>query len=498
MQPWVKKLSQASYSLSRYTLVCIGLLVLTLPIRSSTWPTLLERIKASGELIVASRNGPTTYYQGAEGYTGFDYTLLKGFADELGIELTIIEEGDLGRIFRRIEKRDIHMGAAGLTVTQKRSKRADFSYPYLQVTQQLIYRANTLKPQSIADIVGQKILVIGNSSHAEQLRSLKKTHPDLSWQEEHDIEMLDLMEKVHNGDITYAVVDSNALAMNANVYPKAMVAFDITEPQPLAWALPKTPDTSLKEAANTYLRKMESSGKLSKITESFYGHVGHIDYSGALLFAKRLKTRFPKWKEYIQDAAQENNLDWQLLAALSYQESHWNPKAKSPTGVRGFMMLTRNTAKEMGVTSRIDAKQSIYGGARYFRKMYDRLSPSIVEPDRTWLALASYNIGFYHLQDARKITQDQGGNPNLWQDVRERLPLLTKRQFYKKTRFGYARGHEAVGYVNNIRNFYNVIEWKEQERIEEEARKNDLASDAVEYESIISSALEELEDINAM
>ncbi len=498
MQPWVKRLSHASYSLSRYTLACIGLLALTLPIKSSTWPTLLERIKASGELIVASRNGPTTYYQGSEGYTGFDYTLLKGFTHDLGVKLRIVEEGDLGRIFRQIKKRDIHMGAAGLTITRKRLDQVDFSHPYLHVTQQLIYRANTPKPKNIADIVGHSILVIGNSSHAEQLRALKKTHPDLAWQEEHDIEMLDLMEKVHNGDITYAIVDSNALAMNANVYPKALVAFDITEPQPLAWALPKTPDKSLQQAANAYLRKIEASGKLNKITESFYGHVGHIDYSGALLFAKRLKTRFPKWKKPIQEAAQENDLDWQLLAALSYQESHWNPKAKSPTGVRGFMMLTRNTAKEMGVKSRLDAHQSIIGGARYFRKMYDRLSPSIVEPDRTWLALAAYNIGFYHLEDARKITQDQGGNPNLWQDIRERLPLLTKRQFYKKTRFGYARGHEAVGYVNNIRNFYNVIEWKEQERKQEDARKNDLASDTLEYESIISSALEELEDINAM
>ena len=162
-------------------------------------------------------------------------------------------------------------------------------------------------------------------------------------------------------------------------------------------------------------------------------------------------------------------------------------------------MLTRNTAKEMGVTNRLDPLQSIEGGAKYFRKMHDMLSSDITEPDRTWLALAAYNIGFFHLQDARKITQDQGANPNLWSDIRERLPLLTKRQYYKKTRYGYARGHEAVSYVNNIRNFYNVIAWKQANQQEDIASTNDPSSPADQaYESIISNALEELEEINAM
>ena len=127
------------------------------------------------------------------------------------------------------------------------------------------------------------------------------------------------------------------------------------------------------------------------------------------------------------------------------------------------------------------------------------LSADITEPHRTCLPLAAYNIGFFHLQDARKITQDQGANPNLWSDVRERLPLLTKRQYYKKTRYGYARGHEAVSYVNNIRNFYSVIAWKQESTLGNSAMAEDSKTKAnQDYESIISNALEELEDINAM
>lgn len=499
MHKWQNLIREASYRVTNHVIMVACVCILCYPIRASHWPTLLERIKLSGTLVVASRNGPTTYYQDNEGYTGFDYELLRGFAQQLEVELEVVEIEDLGQIFSAINQRKVHMGAAGLTVTPKRAQLVNFSEPYQHVTQQLIYRSNSPKPANIKDVIGKDILVIGNSSHAERLRELKKQHPDLTWEEQYDIEMLDLMEMVHSEEVSYAVVDSNALEMNTSAYPRALAAFDLSSPEPLAWALPKTEDSSLINAANQYLNELKTSGKLAEITESFYGHVGHIDYSGALVFAKRLRTRLPKWQEPLQEAALKYNLDWQLLAALSYQESHWSPKARSPTGVRGFMMLTLSTAKEMGVTNRLDPLQSIEGGAKYFRKMYDRLSSDITEPDRTWLALAAYNIGFFHLQDARKITQDQGANPNLWSDVRERLPLLTKRQYYKKTRYGYARGHEAVSYVNNIRNFYNVIAWKQESNLEDSAIADDSEAKANQaYESIISSALEELEDINAM
>ncbi len=470
---------------------------LCLLVGPSVQPNLLERIQASGKLIVASRNGPTTYYEDSEGLTGFDYEIVKGFAEYLGLELELVEVEDLGLIFQKIQQHKVHIGAAGLTITEKRREMVDFSTPYLQVTQKLIYRANNPKPEKVEDIIGGNILVIGNSSHAERLRQLKRTHPDLSWQEQYDIEMLDLLEMVHNEKIEYAIIDPNALEINSSVYPRALAAFDISEPEDLAWALPKTSDTSLMNAANRYLQELQSSGRLTEITNSFYGHVGHVDYNGALVFTKRVRTRLPKWQKLLKEAAEETQLDWQLLAALSYQESHWDPAAVSRTGVRGFMMLTRNTAESLGVNDRTNAKQSIFGGAKYFRKMYDRLSNDISEPDRTWFALAAYNIGFFHLEDARKLTQDQGANPNVWNDVKERLPLLTKRQYYKKTRYGYARGHEAVTYVNNIRNFFNVIAWKEQERIKQEMMaQSGEAEDA--YESIISSALEELDTINAL
>ena len=131
------------------------------------------------------------------------------------------------------------------------------------------------------------------------------------------------------------------------------------------------------------------------------------------------------------------------------------------------MMLTLNTAKDVGVKNRLNADQSIIGGAKYFKRIYDRIPERIADPDRTWLALAAYNIGFGHLEDARILTEHHGGNPDKWADVRENLLLLAKRKYYKFTKHGYARGWEAVGYVQNIRNFHSIIAWNEKQKLEE-------------------------------
>jgi len=317
----------------------------------------------------------------------------------------------------------------------------------------------------VEDLIGKKILVIANSSHTENLKNLKRQHPKLRWEERNDMEMLDLMEMVHNGKIDYTIIDSNSYEINSPLYPKALVAFDISKPEYLAWAFPKQKDSSLFNEAQKFFSEIKGNGAIDETMDTFYGHLGEINYSGALLFAHRLESRLPKWEKSLKAAAEKQNLDWQLLAALSYQESHWNPKAKSPTGVRGFMMLTRDTAKDMGIKNRLDPEQSIKGGSKYFKSIHKRIPDRIQEPDRTWLALAAYNVGMGHLEDARILTEHHGANPDSWTEVMEYLPLLAKRKYYKHTAHGYARGWEAVDYVQNIRNFHTIIAWNEVESI---------------------------------
>ena len=148
-----------------------------------------------------------------------------------------------------------------------------------------------------------------------------------------------------------------------------------------------------------------------------------------------------------------SEIDWKLLAAISYQESHWDPLATSPTGVRGLMMLTRNTAQSLGLSDRTDAEQSISGGMRYIQDMMTKVPESVPQEERIWFALAAYNMGYAHMLDARALTAKQKGNPDSWADVKQRLPLLSQKPWYSKLTYGYARGHEAYTYVENIRKY---------------------------------------------
>lgn len=440
--------------LLRNLFLCIFCLALI----GSKSPTELERVQASGKLQIISHNGPTTYYEGPHGLTGFEYTLAKAFAEELGVELAIHNEENQAILLDSVGTPRGHIGASSLTVTEERHKKVLFSAPYLEITQQVLYRVGSPKPTGIEDLIGKELIVLANSAHAERLRKLQKQWPELRWQERHDLEMVDLVEMVHSGKVPYAIVDSNDYAINRRVYPRARIGFEFEGIQQVAWAFPKQKDTSLYKAAQVFFQRIDADGTLDEIRDRFYGHIDKVNNGGALLFAHRIKNRLPKWEENLKSAAKEYHLDWRLLAAISYQESHWNARAKSRTGVRGLMMLTRATAKDMGVTNRIDPSQSINGGAKYFKKIFDRIPKAIQGPDRTWLALAAYNVGYGHLEDARKLTEQHGSDPNKWNEIKKFLPLLAKRKYYKQTKHGYARGWEPVAYVQNIRNFYNILD----------------------------------------
>lgn len=481
----------------RSLMLLFSMVAVCLPLVGSRIPTTLESVQQSGKLVVISRNGPTTYYEGPDGLTGFEYNLAKQFADYLGVELEIRETENLGVMLDSIGTEAGNLAAAGLTITDVRRQKVQFSEPYLEITQQVIYRQSESRPTSVEDLLGKEILVIGNSSHAERLRELKKEYPELKWEERHDVEMLDLIEMVHEGSIDYTIVDSNAYTINQSLFPEAAVAFDISEPQQLAWAFPNQKDNSLYLEAQKFFKGIKQTGFIDDELETYYGHLGEIDYSGAVLFANRLKTRLPKWEKLIKSAAEKQSVDWQLLAALSYQESHWNPRAKSPTGVRGFMMLTRDTADFVGIKNRLDANQSINGGAKYFRSIYDRIPERIQDPDRVWLALAAYNVGLGHLEDARILTAQQGGDPDKWTDVRESLPLLAKRKYYKQTKHGYARGWEPVDYVRNIRNFHTIIAWNELQRDRETqiASSESTPKKFAKFSPVVSEAVRTLAGI---
>ncbi len=430
-------------------------------------PNTLERVKEDGVLRVVTRNSPATYFQDRNGETGFEYELVKRFADDLGVELKIETADNLDDLFDQVGKPNGPvLAAAGLVSSEKRKAQVRFSHSYLEVTPQIIYRNGQSRPTNAAGLVGKKIMVLKGSTHAEQLAALKQKNPRIEYEESDAVEVVDLLRMVDEGQIDLTLVDSNEVAMNQVYFPKVRVAFDLGDASNQSWAVAAGEDNSLLNEINDFLDKVEKNGTLQRLKDRYYGHVDVLGYVGAYTFAQHLQQRLPKYEQHFKTYAKKEKVDWRLLAAIGYQESLWQPTVTSKTGVRGLMMLTQNTAQAMGVSNRLDARQSIMGGAKYLAYMKEQLDRSIQEPDRTWFALAAYNVGSGHLDDARKLAAKEGLNPDKWLDVKKILPRLSQKQWYSKTRYGYARGGEPVHFVANIRRYYDILTWVTQPQLE--------------------------------
>ncbi len=449
----------------------------------SSAPPLLDQVLELGELRVVTRNTPTTYFIGPDGPAGPEYDLVRGFADEIGVELVIETVENVAEIMPFLLEGKAHMAAAGLSATEARREYLDFSYPYEHVDMHLIYKLGTGKPRSIEDIVGRSVEVVADSSHSQMFEALSEVYPEIEWSQNADEEVVDLLEKVALGEIDFTVADSTDFNIQRHFYPDLRVALDLDVDDPISWAFRKEDGASLLERADNYLINADRSGIVAQVHDRYYGHTKKFDYVGTRAFVRHFESRLPRYRKMFEEAGERYGVDWRLLAAIGYQESHWRSHAVSPTGVKGLMMLTLATADYLDIEDRMDPESSIFGGARFFALQLERLPDSIEEPDRTWFALAAYNVGFNHITDVRQIVEWQGGDPDKWVDVSEALPLLAKRRWYSRVQYGYARGWEPVLYVNNIRNYYNIIRWLTENEAPPEEPEEETGGEEIEIAS---------------
>lgn len=444
----VKRFSITNLLIAMLLICCAALLVRSAPASK------LEQVRTAGELRVLSRSGPVSHYQSTEGLTGFEYTLLKGFADELGVKL----------VLQNVDSAPFDLASPSVINSHTAKTHYEYTSGFMDLSLQLIYNSTQSAPADIKALTGKKVLVVNSASVPLPLQQLQQSLPDIHWEQVENVDMTDLLDMVERGHADYAIVDSAIFNIHRYSYPHTQVAFDMQAPQSLAWALVPSYDASLYEAAQKYLTKIKTNGQLTQISAQFFDHFIEVNTDDALMFSKRLEKRFPRWKTSIQAAAEKYNLDWQLVAAVGYQESHWIPNAESPTGVRGFMMLTPNTAKDLGVQNLEDPTQSIFGGAKYLRYLMDTLTDTIQGEDRLYMALAAYNQGIGHLADARALTRKLKGDPNSWQDVSKAFPLLAREQYYSNATHGYSRGWEPVLYVKNVMNYHKILAFKESQQ----------------------------------
>ncbi|MBN2704924.1 MAG: membrane-bound lytic murein transglycosylase MltF [Deltaproteobacteria bacterium] len=412
-----------------------------------------------GVLTVLTRKIPTAYYLGPEGPGGFEYELAAAFAQDQGLSLEIKVAGSIAGMLANMARNEADIGAGGLTRTPEREKAFTFGPDSDLVQQLLVYRRGESHPAEISDLPGFGIMVPARSSYDEQLRRLRRGLPELKWQTGAELTTDQLLERVWRRELPLTIADSNILDANLRYYPELAVAFPVSGEQPLAWIVnPQRPE--LKNKLENWFYRFRQQGRLDALKQRHFGHRDFFDYVDIKVFTRRIHSLLPDYRPLFEKYAHEYQLPWTLLAAKAYQESHWNPEATSATGVRGIMMLTRATAAQMGVDDRLAPEQSIMGGARYLRRLLDRVPGKYSEKDRRNVALAAYNVGLGHIRDARKLALKLKKNPDSWSELKTVLPLLSQEKFYRDLEHGYARGDEPVRFVERVNNYRNILEKK--------------------------------------
>jgi membrane-bound lytic murein transglycosylase F len=418
----------------------------------------LEDIREAGELVVVTAPGPTSYSLNEAGEpVGYEVELAQSFADHLGVPVRFELRDNLRGVLAAIADGEGHIAAAGITRTDIRQDFYTFGPSYKTVREQVVCRRFGARVREPGDLASVDLAVVGGSSYEETLRSLKEEHPEISWRPVEAPSAMPLLEQVQNEQLDCTVADSTLVAHARLSFPELLAPLDLASERSLAWiTAPETPE--LMGALEAWFADIHGGELLAELDERWYGHTRRFDYVDTARFVRRIDERLPALRRHFIAAARETGIDWRWLAAQAYQESHWDPDAVSATGVRGVMMLTLPTANELGIEDRTDPAQSIDGGARYLRNLYDRLPEEVTGDDRLFKAFAAYNIGMGHLYDARRLALRQGMDANVWPVMRETLPMLTEPTHYETVRYGYARGHEPVQYVRNIRRYRVLLD----------------------------------------
>ena len=383
----------------------------------------------------------------------FNQHLAELFAAQLGVKLKPIELYPY-QVSQALAKRQAHFSAIGM-----RSNEPDiaikYGVPYQAVSEAVVCSGEP--PRQYDELNTREITVVAGSAQEAALRVARLSNPGLSWETVDKVKPGDLLEDVALGEIDCTVANEEQIAVMRNFHPDMEATFEIATPSQLAWSFAPDADPELYALMDKFFARIEEDGTLDRLIDQYYGHNDRIMPIDAAAFLSKTNKVLPHYRQLFEEAASLTGIEWQLLAAMAYRESHWNPLATSYTKVRGMMMLTEDTADRMNVSNRLDARESIMAGARYLQLLKEQLPLRIDEPERTWFALAAYNQGMGHLEDARILAQRFGLNADLWVDVQKVMPKMRSPSVANTLKHGYARGGEAVVYVETVRLYHDML-----------------------------------------
>jgi membrane-bound lytic murein transglycosylase F len=432
----------------------------------------LHKIIKSGEITIITSNAPHCYYIYRDESMGFEYDLVKAFADYLGVGLNVKIAENWDGMVSALNKGNGSLIAAGIAITPKRKKQVAFCDGYLEIQQYLIAHRNTPKIRKIEDLSGKTVHVRKATLHQERLEELQRQGIDLTVKQHKDVPAEELIQQVAEREIEFTVADSNIALLNRRHYPGAIMASPISDRQQLGWAVHPQAH-QLLEKINSFFKSIKENGKLAEIYDRYYGDVEEFDYVDLRAFHHSIQTKLSRFQPFIKAVAEKHGFDWRLIAAQIYQESHLNPWAQSHAGAKGLMQILPSTAQSLGVNDIYNPVENINAGVQHLKNLYDRFE-GMKEEDRLLIALAAYNVGHGHIEDARNLADDLNLNPNSWESLARTLPMLTYRRYYKKAKYGYCRGNEPVDYTKQIMIYFDILKRQGIEYGAEQAKLQDL------------------------
>lgn len=405
--------------------------------QSQTYDQVLE----TGKLRVLITDEPDSQYVFDNNHYGFEYEILNSFAASIGVELEL-QIVPYGQLFTRLSSGKADIAVGGILDSNFVRRVSTPTIAWYQAQTTVVYRRGTQRPKEIQDLAGEPVLA---SARYYEINELK----DLNLRDDYRSEY-DLLNAVAVGTERFAL-STNYRARNARHYlPELNRSFILPDTLGVVWALPKRHDERLMNAINNFLSEIMAEDIPQILAENYFKLPKRLHTYDALAIHKNIQRVLPNFEYAFRKAAREGGIDWQLLAAIAYQESHWSNDAKSPTGVRGIMQLTNDTADFLGVEDRLDMSKSIDAAGRYLLFLKSRIPESVKEPDRTWFAVGAYNMGLQHIKFAHKKAQKEGlRDPQKWDTISKLLPKLYGKPL--------SNGKQAQTYVERVRIFTDIL-----------------------------------------
>ena len=410
----------------------------------------MEEMRSSGYIRVLISDEPDSQYVFNKQHYGFEYELLASFADQMDLELKL-EVVPFAELFTLLDSGAGDIAVGGILANAYVERVSQPTISWYQAKTAVVYKRGTQRPHDLEQLGSEMVLASARYYGIEGFEELQLV-------DDHRSEYA-LLSAVATGSERFAL-STNYRAKNAKHYlPDLNRSFILPDKVDLIWVLPKRFDQQLLDELNQFLQSAVESNLPNKLADAYLALPTRLSTFDALSVHKRIESTLPKYEYAFRKASRHGAIDWHMLAALSYQESRWSNSARSPTGVRGIMQLTQETAKFLGVDDRMDMSQSIDAAAAYLGQLRTRLPERIKEPERTWFAVAAYNVGFKHVLNAYRKARELGLDRTKWKTISDLLPTLYGVPF--------SQGVQAKNYVERIQIYTDIIRFYDLHQREE-------------------------------